>query len=61
MYDFVKDHKSVFPVQKLCKTLGLSKSAYYAYVNGKSYVDSETEIALKKEVSRLLATIHFSQ
>ena len=53
MYCFVKDHKKEFPVIRLCDTLGLSTTAYYNYANGKSYVDSQSEIDLKKKVKEI--------
>lgn len=37
MYQFVKDNCTDFPVLRLCTTLGLSRSSYYAWENGESY------------------------
>lgn len=37
LYEFVRDHQQSFPVLRLCATLGLSRSAYYAWQAGESH------------------------
>lgn len=32
-FDFIKTHKTIFPIEKMCKVLQVSKSGYYKWLN----------------------------
>ena len=44
------EHKNIFPVGKMCHVFELSRSAYYAWCNGKSSKREASNIALIKEI-----------
>lgn len=46
-----------FDTAALCRVLGASRSAYYAYMTGKSYVLKEQKAMISKEVARIF-TFH---
>lgn len=46
----IKKLSEAYPVRRICKLLGISKSAYYNYVNGQTYGISELEENLQQEV-----------
>lgn len=37
MYQFVKKHSQEYPIEVLCQTVGVSRSAYYTYAKGQTY------------------------
>lgn len=56
VYGAVKELSSEFDITKLCNTLVVSRSAYYSWLNGQTYVLRKN----KKEVSESVARIfHF--
>jgi transposase InsO family protein len=54
VYDFIRfETEGEYPVQVVCHVLGVSRSAYYAYRSGQSYVLSEAKERLKQGVKRV--------
>lgn len=45
--------EGVYPINAVCKVLGVSRSAYYAYKQGFTYVLSESKDLVSDEVSRV--------
>ena len=54
MYAFVRDHtEGLYPTRIVCSLLGVSRSAYYAYKSGQTYVLSAEKDRISDEVSRV--------
>lgn len=53
IYDFIYDHQSDFSIRKLCAVLKVSKSSYYSYQKGDSYVQSIEDKKLEEAVKRV--------
>ena len=53
IYEAIKSLSSDFKVKSLCEILGVSRSAYYAYVNSESYVLKEQKAELGDSVKRI--------
>jgi len=53
IYEAIKSLSSEFKIQSLCRVLGVSRSAYYAYVNEGSYVLKSEKLAIGVAVKRI--------
>ena len=51
IYAFIRDHtEGVYPVSVVCQVLGVSRSAYYAYRQGLTYMLSESKVLVSEQV-----------
>jgi putative transposase len=54
VYSFIREHtEGLFPTNVVCSVLGVSRSAYYDYRQGKSHVLSTSKAEVSKVVSRI--------
>jgi putative transposase len=54
VYSFIRDHtEGLFPTNVVCSVLGISRSAYYDYRQGKSHVLSTSKAEVSKVVGRI--------
>jgi putative transposase len=54
VYDFIRDYtEGVYPTSLVCAVLEVSRSAYYAYKQGKTHVLSAAKDAVSQEVTRV--------
>jgi len=53
VYELIRLLSEEFSIRQLCQVLGASKSAYYAYVSGKSYENSSNKQANLDAVKRV--------
>lgn len=49
-YQFIHEQRKDFPVQELCKAVGVHRSCYYEYRKGITYATTSAEQQLAKEV-----------
>lgn len=49
-YQFIEDHRSAYPVEKMCQTLQASRSGYYSWRQGKPSKRQEEDAELLKEI-----------
>lgn len=56
VYEFIKDGSIEYPVETLCKTLSVSRSAYYAYVKGATYQLKSEKVILADRIRDEFAT-----
>lgn len=50
MYDFVSRQKEKYPVKRLCKTLGMSRTSYYEYEKGSTYQIDGSDLEAVREM-----------
>jgi len=55
-YKFIKNNKSIFPIEKMCNILKLSSSAYYKWKNS----PRSSRLLLKEKVKEQIISIYFS-
>lgn len=55
MYEFVKKHGQQYPVGVLCDVVGVSRSAYYAYVAGQTYRPTVQKEQCQRQVQEVFA------
>lgn len=53
IYEVIEDLNREFEVVKLCRILNVSRSAYYSYINEKSYVLKEKKATISEAVKRV--------
>ena len=53
VYEVVQTLSESYAVEFLCRVLGVTRSAYYAYIQGKSYVLKTEKAAIAEEVKRV--------
>lgn len=56
MYSFVQDHSTSYPVGVLCDTIGVSRSAFYAYKSGQTYQLTSDKEQQQSAVKAVFAT-----
>lgn len=56
VYEFIKDGSIEYPVETLCKTLSVSRSAYYAYARGNTYRVKSVKVILADRIREEFAT-----
>ena len=56
VYMFIKDGSIEYPVETLCKTLSVSRSAYYAYARGNTYQVKSEKVVLADKIREEFAT-----
>ena len=57
MYRFVASHIGEYSVERMCKLLDISRTAFYDYVGGKSYQISDKKALYIKEIEEIF-TLH---
>lgn len=55
MYEFVKEQSAKHPVDLLCKTMEISRSAYYAYSKGDTFTITQERSVLLSEVKKVFS------
>jgi transposase InsO family protein len=55
IYGLIQQLSSAYPVSVLCRLLSVSRSGYYAFVKGDSFVLSADQARLRKEVASIFA------
>ncbi|MBC7390756.1 MAG: transposase [Opitutaceae bacterium] len=56
VYKFIKDGSIEYPIETLCKTLSVSRSAYYAYARGSTYQVKSEKVKLADKIRDEFAT-----
>lgn len=56
VYKFIKDGSIEYPIETLCKTLSVSRSAYYAYARGSTYQVKSDKVILADKIRDEFAT-----
>ena len=57
--DFINKYRTNYPVEKMCKSLRVSKNAYYNWLKNKETVKLETAKDLLKKRIRILKVNHY--
>ena len=55
IFDFIKNHEKIFPIEKMCKVLEVSSSGYYWYKSKKTSIRLQRIIGIKEKIT----TIYF--
>jgi transposase InsO family protein len=55
LYEVVKGLSEEFKIHRICEVLGVSRSAYYAYISGQSYVLKADKQRTSEEIKRIFA------
>lgn len=55
IFDFIKNHEKIFPIEKMCKVLQVSQSGYYRWKNNFISNRIQRVIALKEKIT----TVYF--
>jgi putative transposase len=55
IFDFIKNHEKIFPIEKMCKVLQVSQSGYYRWKNNFISNRIQRMIALKEKIT----TVYF--
>lgn len=55
IYNFVQNHSHTYPTGILCDTVGVSRSAFYAYKNGQTYQPTSNKEEQQNEVKAVFA------
>ena len=53
IYDFIFAQSESHPVKVLCELFKVSRSSYYAYINGQTYEQSDKRLHLANEVKKI--------
>ena len=53
IFDFIKNHEKIFPIEKMCQVLEVSSSGYYRCISSKTSIKLQRIIAIKKNNSNL--------
>jgi putative transposase len=56
MYTFVQVHSHTYPVGVLCDTVGVSRSAFYAYISGQTYQPTSAKEQQQNAVKSVFST-----
>ncbi len=53
IFDFIKNHEKIFPIEKMCKVLKVSQSGYYRWKHNKISEKTKKMIALKEKITAI--------
>ena len=53
IFDFIKNHEKIFPIEKMCQILKLSSSGYYRYKNKKMSIRLQRIIGIKEKITAI--------
>ena len=53
IFDFIKNHKKIFPIEKMCKVLKVSQSGYYRWKHNIISGSTQKIIALKEKITAI--------
>lgn len=53
IFDFIKNHEKIFPIEKMCQVLAVSSSGYYRYKNKKSSIRLQKIKVIKAKITSI--------
>ena len=51
IFDFIKNHEKIFPIEKMCQVLEVSSSGYYRYKSKKASIRLQRIIVIKQKIT----------
>ena len=53
IFDFIKNHEKIFPIEKMCQALEVSSSGYYRYKSKKASIRLQRIIVIKQKITSI--------
>ena len=53
IFDFIKNHEKIFPIEKMCQVLEVSSSGYYRYKSRKTSIRLQRIKAIKEKITAI--------
>ena len=53
IFDFIKNHEKIFPIEKMCQILKVSSSGYYRYKNKRISIRLQRIIGIKEKITAI--------
>lgn len=53
IFDFIKNHEKIFPIEKMCQVLEVSSSGYYRYKSKKTSIRLQRTKMIKEKITAI--------